>query len=133
MKWEWYHLYIILAVVIAIIVGIYFFIKKKFTKKLDDQQSLVDQHKVTTTILVLEKRKDKVANTDLPKTVVDQIPRFYKLRKVPIVKAKIGPQVMDLMCDDKVYDELPEKKSVKVDIAGIYIAGIVKQGKGKKR
>ncbi len=125
---EWYHYYIILGVIIAAIVAAYFVIKKRLSKRVNDQQALVDQHKVTTSILVLEKRKDKVVNTDLPKSVVEQIPKIYRVRKVPIVKAKIGPKVMDLMCDEKVFDKLPEKRSVKVDIAGIYIAGI-KPGK----
>ena len=58
MKWQWYHLYIILAVVIAGIVAGYFFLKKKFKGKVDDQQALVNQNKVATSILVLEKRKD---------------------------------------------------------------------------
>ncbi len=125
---EWYHYYIILGVVIAAIVAAYIIIKKRISKRVDDQKSLVDQHKVTTSILVLEKRMDKVTNTDLPKHVLEQIPKIYRVRKVPIVKAKIGPQVMDLMCDDKVFEKIPEKKSVRVDIAGIYIAGI-KTGK----
>ncbi len=31
---------------------------------------------------------------------------MYKIRKVPIVKAKIGPQVMDLLCDEEIFDKL---------------------------
>jgi hypothetical protein len=50
---------------------------------------------------------------------------------VPIVKAKIGPQVMDLLCDEDIFNKLPERKSVNVELAGIFIAGI-KQQKGKK-
>lgn len=95
---------------------------------MEDQQSLVNQHKVATSILVLEKRKDKVSNANMPKSVVEQIPRVYKIRKVPIVKAKIGPQVMDLLCDEEVFEKLPVRKSVRVDLAGIFIAGI-KPGK----
>ncbi len=125
---EWWHLYIILGVVIAGIgVGV-FFLRKNLKKKMEDQQSLVNQHKVATSILVLEKRKDKVSNANMPKSVVEQIPRVYKIRKVPIVKAKIGPQVMDLLCDEEVFEKLPVRKSVRVDLAGIFIAGI-KPGK----
>ncbi len=125
---KWWHLYIIIGVVIAIAITAFFIIKRKMKKKMDTQQSLVDQHKVTTSILVLEKKKDKISNANIPKSVVAQIPRIYKLRKVPLVKAKIGPQVMDLLCDEKIFDKLPEKKTVRVDLAGIYIAGI-KSGK----
>jgi len=125
---EWWHLYIILAIVLAGLGGGFYFVRKKVRKKMNDQQVLVNQHKVTTTILVLEKKRDKVANANMPKSVIEQIPRIYKIRKVPIVKAKIGPQVMDLLCEEEVFDKLPEKKSVKVELAGIFIAGI-KTGK----
>lgn len=120
----WWILYIILGIIIAALVAGYFYLKKKMEKKLELQKELVDQHKVTTNILILEKRMDKVQNANIPKSVVEQIPKIYKFRKVPIVKAKIGPQVMDLLCDEEIFNKLPEKKSVKVDLAGIFIAGV---------
>jgi len=120
----WWILYIILGVITAVIIVGYFFLKKRMNQKLEMQKELVEQHKVTTTILVLEKRWDKVQNANIPKSVVGQIPKIYKLRKVPIVKAKIGPQVMDLLCDEDIFNRIPEKKTVKVDLAGIFIAGI---------
>ncbi len=123
---EWWILYIILAIVIGALVAGYFFLKKKMEAKMSVQKELVDQHKITTTILILEKRKDKLKNANIPKSVIDQIPKIYKIRKVPIVKAKIGPQVMDLLCEEEIYDKLPEKKSIKVEMAGIFIAGISK-------
>lgn len=125
---EWWHLYIILGIVIAGLVAGYFYLKKRMKGKMDDQQVLVNQHKVATSILVLEKKKDRIQNANMPKSVLEQIPRIYKVRKVPIVKAKIGPQVMDLLCEEDVFDKLPEKKTVRVDLAGIFIAG-VKTGK----
>ena len=126
---EWYHLYLILGVVIAIIVTAFILIRKRVRKRMNEQESMVNQHKITTTILILEKRKDKVANANIPKNIIEQVPKIYKIKKMPIVKAKIGPQIMDLMCEEKVYDQLPVRKSVKVELAGIFIAGIKK---GKK-
>jgi len=128
---KWWILYIILGVIIAAIVAGYFFLKKRMEKKVSLQKDLVDQHKVATSILVLEKRMDKVNNANMPKSVIAQIPKIYKFRKVPIVKAKIGPQVMDLLCDEDIFNKLPERKSVNVELAGIFIAGI-KGGKPKK-
>ncbi|MCL1911565.1 MAG: hypothetical protein FWG13_05120 [Leptospirales bacterium] len=121
---EWWHLYIILGIVAAICIGVFIFFRRKIRSRIDEQQSMVDQHKVSAQILILEKRKDKVANANIPKNIIDQIPRIYKIRKVPLVKAKVGPQVMDLLCDEAVFDKLPEKKTVQVDLAGIFIAGI---------
>ena len=44
---------------------------------------------------------------------------------MPIVKAKVGPQILTLMCDKNIYDVLAVKKTVKVELAGIYISKIV--------
>lgn len=56
---EWWHLYIILGIAAAGIgVGIYF-LRKNVKRKMEDQQSMVNQHKVATSILVLEKEKTK--------------------------------------------------------------------------
>jgi hypothetical protein len=129
--WQQWGSYIILLIILILIgagVVAYRIIKSRIQKKMDDQQQLVDEHKVTTSILILEKRKDKIANANIPKSVIDQIPKVYKIKKVPIVKAKIGPQVMDLLCDEDVFDKLPVRKTVRVDLAGIFIAAI-KPGK----
>ncbi len=129
--WQEWGGYILIALVLALIaVGffLYRFLKKKLQKRMDDQQEMVNQHKVPASILILEKRRDRIQNANVPKSVIEQVPKIYKLKKMPIVKAKIGPQVMDLLCDEEVFDKLPERKTVRVELAGIFIAA-VKQGK----
>ena len=133
MDWGWVPLYIILAIVVGLFGVGYFIFKKKMQQKLDTQKELVEQHKMTATILVIDKRMDHIKNANIPKKVIDQIPKIYKIKKVPIVKAKVGPMVMDLLCEEEIFSKLPEKKSVNVEIAGIFIAGILKSGgKGKR-
>ena len=34
---------------------------------------------------------------------------------VPVVKAKVGPQIMVLIADNQIYDQIPVKKEVKKD------------------
>ncbi len=118
----------IIVIVLALLGVGFYFLRKKLIKKLSDQQSLIQQHKVTTSILVIDKKKQRVTKANLPKSVMDQIPKMYRFRKMPLVKAKVGPQIMTLLCDDKVFEKLPTKKLVKVDLAGIFIVGL-KQGK----
>ena len=50
---------------------------------------------------------------------------------MPLVKAKVGPQIVTLISNQKVYDALPLKKNVKVELAGMYISGM--QGLKTKR
>lgn len=121
---EWWQLYILLAVVIAGCAAGFIIIRKKLKKKAEVQQTAINERKETASILVLGKRMDKIVNANLPKAVISQVPKVYKLKKVPIVRAKIGPRVLDLLCDEAVFDKLPEKKTVRVEIAGIFIAGM---------
>jgi hypothetical protein len=114
---------IIVVVVAAVVLGLYF-LSNWANKKAAEQQSMINSTKMTTSILVIDKKKDKLTNANMPKAVVDQIPKYLKFKKMPLVKAKIGPQIMTLICDPKVFKELPVKKQVKVDIAGIYIVGM---------
>ena len=41
--------------------------------------------------------------------------------KLPIIKAKVGPQIISLVCDEKIFDSVPIKKEVKAVVSGIYI------------
>lgn len=63
----------------------------------------------------------KLKESGLPQLVIDQTPKRFRGQKVPIVKAKIGNQIMSLMCDEKIFEQIPVKKSVKAKVSGIYI------------
>ena len=41
-----------------------------------------------------------------------------------MIKAKVGPQIVTLICEDDVFKKLPDKKNIRVDLAGIFIVGI---------
>lgn len=111
------------VVIIAAVVGFKIF-QKRMQKKVAQQKVLVDQHKITTSIFVIEKKMGKLADSKLPKAVIDQVPRLYKLRKVPLITAKVGPQIVTLLSEEDVYKALPVKKTVRVDVAGIFIVAI---------
>ena len=134
----WKIILIVLIVIIGVLVGLYFW-GKKLQTKYSQQQALIDQNKQQVQIFILDKKKDKIANAKLPKQVKEQFPKMYRIRKMPLVIAKIGPQITTLLCDEKIYKVLPTKKQVKVELAGIYIVGIkgpklnVASGKAKKQ
>ena len=109
--------------IIAALVGLYFW-GKRLQDKYEDQQALIDQNKQQAQIFVIDKKKDKISNVKLPKQVRDQFPKRYKNKKMPMVIAKIGPQITTLLCDEKIYEELPVKKQVKVELAGLFIVTV---------
>ncbi len=123
MNWA---LYITIGVAILIIgafVALYFF-GKKMQKRQEENQQQMDAIAQSTSILVIDKKKMRIKDAGLPPVIYEKTPFYLRRSKVPVVKAKIGPKVMTLMCDAKVYENIPVKKEVKAVISGIYITGI---------
>ncbi len=121
---NWTIFWIVIAILVAILVGLYFW-GKKMQKKYDEQQQLITENKQSISIFVIDKKKDNINNLKLPKQVKEQLPWIYKKRKMPVVIAKIGPQIQTLMCDQKVFDSIPTKKQIKVELAGILIVNVL--------
>jgi hypothetical protein len=115
---------VIVFIVVAVIgVGLYF-LNKWASKRMVEQQDAVQRNKQAVSLYVIDKKKEKITNAHFPKTVYEQIPKWSRLMKMPLVKAKIGPQIATLMCDGKVFEALPVKKTVMVELAGMYIVGM---------
>lgn len=117
------YLIIIAVVVVAIFVALYF-VNKKNMGKMIQAQEFIDQNKTTVQIFVIDKKLEKPTPANMTKAVYEQLSKTMKMRKMPLVKAKVGPQIVNLMCDRSVYDIIPVKKNVKVELAGIYIVKI---------
>lgn len=116
---------IIVSVIVVIALGVFVYVgKKNYTKNLE-AQAFINQHKMVTPILVIDKKYEKPTANNLPKNIYEKLPKTAKLRKMPIVKAKVGPQITTLLCDKNIYNNLAVKKTVKVELAGVYISNIV--------
>lgn len=116
-------LIVILVVLIVGIVALYIY-GSKLQKKQEAAQEQMQAGAQTISMLVIDKKRMKLKEAGLPSIVVEQTPRYLRGSKVPIVKAKIGPKIMTLMCDEKVFEVIPVKKEAKVVMNGIYIMEI---------
>ena len=114
---------IITLIIVAAFILLYFQGKRNM-KKRDEQQAAIDQAAQWVNMLIIDKKKLRMKQSGLPQQVIDQTPKFARLAKVPVVKAKVGPKVMTLMCDAQIYPIIPVKKEVKATISGIYITGV---------
>ena len=127
----WDIMVLIFIIVVALGAALYF-LNKWASTKMVEQQETMDRVKQMVTIFVIDKKKEKPVNSTLPKEVKASLPKVYRFMKMPLVKAKVGSQIITLISDQKVFDALPIKKNVRVEIAGMYIAGM--QGlKSKKQ
>jgi len=115
---------ILISVIVIIIVVALYFLNRWAGKRMAQQNDMVEKHKQSVTIYIIDKKKDKVTNANLPKAMMSQIPRMSRMMKMPLVKAKVGKDIMTLMCDNHVFPALPVKKNVTVEMAGIYIVGM---------
>lgn len=121
---------IIVAVLIAVLVAL-MFLGNKLRKKQAEQQAQIDAAKQTMSMLIIDKKIMKLKDANLPKIVLDQTPKYLRGRKMPMVKAKIGPKIMTLIAEPKVYEQIPVKAEIKAEISGIYITGIKSVRGGK--
>lgn len=123
-------LLIVIVVLIAALVALTI-VGRKLQKKQEANNAQLEAAKQVMSMLVIDKKMMKMKDAGLPKMVLDQTPKAFRGRKMPIVKAKIGPRVMSLMCDPKVFDQIPIKAEVKAEVSGIYIVGIKSVRGGK--
>ena len=80
-------------------------------------QEQMDAMKQTLSMLIIDKKKMKLKDANLPDMVLQQTPKYMR-------RMKVGPRIMTLIADPKVYEILPVKKEVKAVVSGIYITEI---------
>ena len=115
---------ITILIVLVVLLVVLYFVGKKLQKKQAQQQAQIEAAKQTVNMLIIDKKKMKLADAGLPPIVLEQTPKYMRRAKLPIVKAKIGPQIMSLVCDASIFDVIPLKKEVKATVSGLYITDV---------
>ena len=118
------RIFLIVLLIIIVVFVILYFVGRKAQKKQAEQQALLEQSKQTISMLIIDKKRMKIKDSGLPAVVIEQTPKLMRNSKMPIIKAKVGPQIMSLICDDKIFDSVPIKKEVKAVVSGIYVLGV---------
>ena len=119
----WKILLVILIILIIALVALYFF-GRRLEKRQIENQAQLDAMAQTVSMLIIDKKKLRMKQSGLPQQVIDQTPKFARLAKVPVVKAKVGPQIMVLIADNQIYDQIPVKKEVKASVSGLFISDV---------
>lgn len=118
----------VILVVLVIALGILYFVGRKLEARQYESQKMMEAASQQATILVIDKKKMKLKEAPLPKIIYEQTPKYLRWSKVPVVKAKVGPKVLTLIADGRVFNELPDKQTCKVKISGLYITEILSGG-----
>ncbi len=123
LTWLWITIAVITVLLLAAFIGVSIF-AKKMQKKNDAAMAEMRAAARPTSMLIIDKKRMRLMDAGFPQVVIDQTPKYARRAKVPVVKAKIGPQIMTLMCDEKLFDLVPVKKECKAMLSGIYIMEI---------
>lgn len=115
---------LVLAGVAIVSFIVLYFVGKKAQKKQAEQQEKMEANKQTVSMLIIDKKRMKIKDSGLPQAVIDQTPKYMRRSKLPIVKAKVGPQILSLISDEKIFDNIPVKKEVKAIVSGIYVMDV---------
>ena len=125
-------IFTVVLVVAALAAGFYF-LGKHLQKKQNESQQIIDQNRQKITAFIIDKKKAKVTEANFPKSVLEQMPRRLRWIKMPLVKLKSGPQIVTMFCDKKVFEALPLKKQVQLEVSGGYILSFSTGKKGEKK
>ncbi len=130
---------LIILIILVVIFTVLYFLGRKMQKKQAEQQATMEAVAQNLSLYIIDKARLKPAEANLPKIVVDSIPKYMRRFKLPIAKVKAGPRIMSLICDEQVFSQILPKQEVKATVSGIYITnakrirGPVPEPKKKKK
>lgn len=114
----------VILVILLIALAVLYYFGRKLEKRQVEQQNMLDAAKQVVTLMAIDKKRLKIKDAGLPSIVYEQTPWYAKRAKIPVVKAKVGPKIMTMIADEKVFLQLPLKTEAKVVISGLYITEI---------
>ena len=115
---------LVICAVLLIGIIVLYVLGRKSQKKKEEQDAQIAAAAQTMSMLIIDKKKMRLTEAGLPSMVVEQTPKLLRRSKVPVVKAKVGPRVMTLLCDAEVFEYIPVKKEVTAVVSGLYITGV---------
>ncbi|MDR2043363.1 MAG: hypothetical protein LBQ15_03170 [Clostridium sp.] len=117
---------VLLCILAALLAGVavIYFLGRKAQKKQAEQQEKLEAGKQTISMLIIDKKRMKLKDAGLPASVLSQAPKMMRNTKLPVIKAKVGPQILTFLCEEKIFDSVPVKKEVKAVISGLYVLGV---------
>ena len=126
---------IVLLVLVAVMLVLYF-VGQKMQKKQMEQKEMINAAATPMTMFIIKKEILPMKDANLPKAVFEQGGKQAKRMakaKIPVIKAKVGPQIMTLICDESIYADVPPHGEIKGMVSGIYLTQVKTLHKGAKK
>ena len=102
--------------IITLVLGIagtaLYIVGSKRLAQQEESKAQLESAKQTVSMFIISKKKMKLKDAGLPSAALESVGRLARNQKVPILKVKVGPQIMNLICEPEIFDSVPEKKEV---------------------
>lgn len=118
-------IFIIVAVVLAVVIFAIYKLSSRNYKRSIEAEEFIKANKQVASIYVIDKKFAKPTENDFSRQVFEQFNNTMKRRKMCMVRAKVGPQILTLITEKNVYDVLTPKKTVKVELSGLFIVNVI--------
>lgn len=118
------YIFLSILAVITVAVVVLYFMGRRLQKKQESSQEQLAAAAQQISMFIIDKKIMKMRDAGLPDSVLAQASALQRRAKVPVIKAKVGPQVMNLICDNAIFDQVPVKKEVKASVSGIYVNSV---------
>ena len=115
---------LVIFIILAVVLGVLYYFGRKLEKRQVEQHGAIDAAQQVVSLMAIDKKKLKMKDAGLPPIVYEQTPWYARRAKIPVVKAKIGPKIMTMIADEKVFLQLPLLTEAKVVVSGLYITEI---------
>ena len=76
---------LVILIIVAVAMAVLYFMGRKLEKRQVEQQNLLQAAAQTVTMLVIDKKKLKIKDSNLPKIVQEQTPKYMRWAKIPMV------------------------------------------------
>lgn len=111
----------VILVILVVLLAVLYYFGRKAEKKQSEQRATMEAMAQTMSLYIIDKKRMKLKEANLPKIVNESTPKYMRWAKMPMVKVKAGSRVMTLLCDEKVFAQILPKQEVKAVVSGIYI------------
>lgn len=126
------HTFFTILIVLLIIAAVVLFLLYHFGQKLQirqaESQKAIETYSQNVSLLIIDKKKMKLKSAPFPAEVYEKTPVYLRHISVYVVKAKIGPKIVNLMCDKAVFEQIPLRATIQGKISGAYLTEITKGG-----
>lgn len=117
-----FGIFLIVSIIVLLVAMIVLYIVgRKMQKREAESKQQMEAAAQTMNFYIIDMKKMHFKDANLPKIVADNTPKYAKRFKLPILKVKVGPRVMSLVCDPKLFETLAPKQEVKARVSGIYV------------